>query len=276
MFQICTHMAQQPIKSACHHLLRPVVRMLLRSGITWKDFAELSKAVFVEVAGEDYGIRGRPTNASRVALMTGLSRREVARVRKLSAAQQADAAGAPQGRLSQVLSGWHQDPDFLDAHGKPRDLAPDGPGASMAELLDRYGGDLPPGAILKEMKSVKLIEETCEGRLRVLSRTYLRSPVDPDIIRQAGVTLHDHGQTVAHNVNGSRCEPARFDRMVSNANVPGSLVPAFSRLVEERGQAFLELLDDWLSEHELPAEHNSSDSPHRMGVGMFLFEEPTE
>ena len=75
---------QQPIKNACHHLLRPVVRMLLRSGITWKDFAELSKGVFVEVAREDYGLRGRPTNSSRVALLTGLSRREVARVRDLA------------------------------------------------------------------------------------------------------------------------------------------------------------------------------------------------
>ena len=38
--------------------------------------------VYVDVAGRDYGLQGRPTNASRVAMITGLSRREVSRVRK--------------------------------------------------------------------------------------------------------------------------------------------------------------------------------------------------
>ena len=250
--------------------------MLLRSGISWKDFAELSKGVFVEVAREDYGLRGRPTNSSRVALLTGLSRREVARVRDLLESEQLDETDAPQGRLSQVLSGWHQDPDFLDAAGEPRVLPINGEGPSVTQLLDRYGGDLPPGAILKELKNVGLVEEVGDDELRVCSRTYLRGPVDPDLIRQAGVALHDHGETVAHNVAGARNAPARFDRMVSNANIPGSARHAFQRLVTERGQEFLELLDDWLSKHELPKDKGGSDTRHRLGVGMFFFEEPAE
>ena len=66
---------------SCRYLLLPVVRFLLRNGVTWDEFGELSKGAFVKVARDDYGIEGRPTNNSRVAMLTGLSRREVARVR---------------------------------------------------------------------------------------------------------------------------------------------------------------------------------------------------
>ena len=67
------------LRSACRTLLRPIALILLRGGITWKEFAELSKSVFVSVATDEFGIRGRPTNVSRVSILTGISRKEVNR-----------------------------------------------------------------------------------------------------------------------------------------------------------------------------------------------------
>jgi len=57
--------------------LRPVIQILLRSGITWREFAELARATYVEVASQHFGRRGRPTNVSRTAILTGLARRDV-------------------------------------------------------------------------------------------------------------------------------------------------------------------------------------------------------
>ncbi len=57
--------------NACERWLRPIARWLLRSGVTWKEFADLARGVFVVTASEEFGIRGRPTNVSRVALLTG-------------------------------------------------------------------------------------------------------------------------------------------------------------------------------------------------------------
>ena len=72
---------QDIVRQSCRHFLKPIVRFLLRHGVLWKDFAELAKETYVEIARAEYGIDGRPTNNSRVAMLTGLSRREVARVR---------------------------------------------------------------------------------------------------------------------------------------------------------------------------------------------------
>ncbi|MEO8445228.1 MAG: DUF6502 family protein, partial [Gammaproteobacteria bacterium] len=73
------------VVQTCRVILRPIASLLLKCGMTWREFAEVSKGVFVAVASEDYGLNGRPTNVSRVSILTGVSRKEVARVRDLIA-----------------------------------------------------------------------------------------------------------------------------------------------------------------------------------------------
>jgi hypothetical protein len=61
------------VLSALLKALRPLARILMQSGIGYREFSEISKSAFVDVATTDYGLRGRPTNISRVAVMTGLT-----------------------------------------------------------------------------------------------------------------------------------------------------------------------------------------------------------
>jgi hypothetical protein len=59
--------------------------MVMKCGIMWREFSELSKSVFVHVATDEFSIRGRPTNVSRASLLTGISRKEVKRQHELLA-----------------------------------------------------------------------------------------------------------------------------------------------------------------------------------------------
>ena len=106
--------------------------MLLRNGVTWSDFADLGKELFVEVARSDYGIQGRPTNTARVALMTGLSRREVTRKRHAHRRTAAGEATPNRNRISQILTAWHVDPEFVGADGNPAVLPTTADGPSVA------------------------------------------------------------------------------------------------------------------------------------------------
>ena len=264
-------MIKRQVLAACRHLLAPVARLLLRSGVTWGEFAELSKEVFVDVARRDYGIQGRPTNNSRVAMITGLSRREVTRVRDVLIGE-AQAPDPPSSRVAQVLSGWHVDPDFLDGDGHPAVLPSNGERRSIAALLKRYAGDLPHGAFLKELQQLGLVEKNGDGGFRVLARDYLRGAADPDIVRQLGVALHDHGVTLAHNVNKERTEPARFEGMASTPRLVPRYAGAFAKFAGERGQAFLEEIDAWLVRHETKgSEKKGADERGvRVGLGVYL------
>ena len=141
---------------------------MLRCGVTWKELAELLKSVYVQAATEEYGKHGRPTNASRVAILTGLSRREVKRVRDLLV--DADPGSLEKiNQASRVLSGWYQDPEFLNSQGKPQLLSVTGKGGFKA-LLKRYAPDIPLTAMLNELKQARAVTETPTGRLRAKSR----------------------------------------------------------------------------------------------------------
>ena len=250
---------------ALRHLLRPTVRVLLRNGITWSEFAEVGKEVFVEVARADYGIQRRPTNTARVALMTGLSRHEVTRIKKVLTGARSRGE-PPQNRISQILTAWHTDSTFLAADGSPLVLPATGD-PSIATLLKRYAGNLPHVAVLKELEQLELVERTPAG-FRVKARQYIRSAADPDLVRQAGVALHDHGTTVAHNLHVKRTEPPRFERMATQLALPRRHVRAFRALLETEGNAFLEKIDAWLTARA--ARETTRGPVVRTGVGVYL------
>jgi hypothetical protein len=259
------------VLKAFRHLLWPIVRLLLRNGVTWKEFAELGKEVFVDVARNDYGIDGRPTNVARVALMTGLRRHEVTRIKKVLAGDE-EAEEPPPSRISQILTAWHLDPEFLAADGSPAVLAAAGAGASLVTLLKRYAGDMPHSAVLKELELLGLVEARADG-YRVTSRDYIRSAADPDRLRQAAVALHDHATTVAHNVDSKRTEPPRFERMATQRALPRRHVKAFRELVELEGQAFLEHMDAWLADRAVAAtktQRTTRERTVRTGIGVYL------
>lgn len=261
---------------SCRYLLLPVVRFLLKHGVTWDEFGEMSKEAYVTVARDDHGIQGRPTNNSRVAMLTGLSRREVARIRD-RLLEGEDGTDSLQGsRISRILSGWHSDNEFIDDHGKPNDLPMTGPMGSLSSLLKRYAGDLPHGAIRKEMQQRRLIVELGNGQMRVLKRDYVYSNLDPEIVRQMGIALHDHAATLQHNLDEERLSEPRFEGMADNVRMSPKTFKAFKNLVEERGISFLEEIDLWLSRNEIDETKDANARTVRLGVGVYLIYDKCE
>lgn len=259
------------VLAGCRVLLRPIVRLLLNSGVTWKEFAELSKTAFVEVATAEFGIRGRPTNISRVAILTGINRHEIARQRALLDNGDAGAVPTYAGSATRVLSGWHQDPDYLGSDGKPREIAASGPAPSFGDLCARYGGDIPDSALLKELKAVGAVV-TASGALRAAMRNYIPVKLDGEKVLVGASLLHDHANTVVHDLLCTDGAPARVARRAHNARVDARAVTEFQAFMEREGQAFLERIDDWLTRHEAPADAGDRTLV-RVGAGVFQIQD---
>ena len=249
-------------------VLEPIVRLMLRSGVTWKEFSELSKAKFVEVATADFGIRGRPTNVSRVAILTGLDRRDV---RKLRDTPPAAEAQGYQSKASRILGAWHHDPEFLDSKGRAAPLTVDGDGATFAELMRRYAPALPVVAMVKELKSVGAVEELADGRLRPLTRAYVPRGIPAERLRLWASVLSDVANTIEHNFMHDDSAPSRFERRALSLAVDRNALPEFRRLLESEGQALLERIDDWLSEHQ--RTEGDPEEGIRLGVGIYHIED---
>lgn len=259
------------IHAACRRLLRPIVSLLLRYGMTWKEFSDLSKSVFVEAATEEFGIRGRPTNVSRVSILTGIGRKEVKRQRDLLESGPAPDKGKTTD-ATRVLSGWFLDADYLDAESGPLRLPAEGPAPSFEALCVRYGGDIAMPTMLKELIKTKAVEKEACGSLKVLSRYYQPAVADDENLRFAVDRIYDVVETMNNNVflNG-KGEP-RFGGFAANDDIPLNKIPRFREFMDKRGQEFLEEVDDWLMQHA-STDARSNTNTARVGISLFATEE---
>src|ERR1700729_2021925 len=103
---------------ALRRVLRPVVRVLIRAGIRFDEFAELARGVFVETAIRD-GLDNvaTPTRA-RVSVVTGVSRQQVDYyIDNKGAFPEAKPTLA--GIMLEVLQKWHTEPLYVGPYGIP-------------------------------------------------------------------------------------------------------------------------------------------------------------
>ena len=258
------------VLAATRQWLKPLVHVLIRCGITWREFAEVAKTAYVEVATSQFGKRGRPTNVSRAAILTGLARREVRIQRERLASGPAALTGYVT-KASLVLSAWHLEPQFLDSTGKPALLALDGGGATFTALLRRCGAsDVRPSTLLKELRSAGAIRVTVDGRLEALQRIYVPQKMDEELIRLWGTGLADIATTYVHNLTRDGKAPARFERAAVNDRVLASALPEFREFLNKEGQAFLERVDAWLLAHEATGSATgSAEATIRLGAGVY-------
>lgn len=254
---------------SCRLLLRPIVLLLLKCGLTWKEFSELSKLVYVEVATAEFGIRGRPTNVSRASILTGISRKEIARLRE-RAGSVTPVANDKTNDATRLLTGWHEDADYRDRDGNPRPLPERGAAPSFESLFERYGGDTPFQTLLKELKAAGSIAPDERGRLVACRRYHMPAAMSDANIRLFGANLFDHARTLERNVAG-RKEQRRFEGYATESRIRPADVAAFHRLIDERGQQFLEEIDAWLHSHRA-TDHDANAQPVRLGVGLYAIE----
>ena len=231
----------------------------------------MARAVFVSVATEEFGVRGRPTNVSRVALLTGLSRRDVRRARTADADSEERSSEESLNHASRVLSGWHLDAEFLDTRGRPRELPEDGAGPSFRSLLRRYAGDIPTTALVKELLRSESIERLDSGSYRVLRRYYMPRALDGEAIERAGHVLSDLATTVEFNLSRRPAAPSRFEGRAQDGRVDARQLPAFRAFLEREAEGFLERVDEWLSAHEVDPADRAAVAL-RVGAGVYAIQ----
>jgi hypothetical protein len=262
------------VLTAFRRLTRPLVKILIRHGVAFGEFAEILKTVYVDVAANEFALPERKISGSRVAILTGLTRKEVRRISE--ALSRPEGAAPPEAlgnlnRATRVLSGWHQDPDFTGPYAIPLELPFDGD-ISFTALARRYSGDMPARAMLEELVRVNAVEQVDGHLYRVLTRNYIAAPLEPMHAQYIGDVLHDLAATIEHNFNPARTEPSRFERWVATDKLNPKAIADFRVLVKEHGQRFLEKLDNWLSINEAPEDEGVAKA-FRTRVGVFMYEE---
>ena len=258
--------------AAYRMLMRPLIRILIRNGITHKEFSETLKLVFVDVADVDFRIPDRQPSQSRVAILTGLTRKEVAHQQAILEGRSVPTNPSNLNRVTKVLLGWHTDADFTGPYGMPLELpfnsADD---VSVVELLRRYSGDTAAQAMVDELLRVRVVERTPNGLYKVLTRAYVPESLHPDALERLGTVVRNFVNTVEYNMEKEAPGAGRFERVVVSDNgLRDDLMPAFDQLLRIKSQQLLVELDNWLSSQD-SEESMGTRTSIKTGVGIYHF-----
>ena len=264
---------KKQILDAFFVVLRPIAKILLRYGIGFREFAEVAKSAFVDVATTDHGIRGRPTNISRVAVMTGLTRKEVRRIRDQTKNGQRSLA-VKTTSLATVLHRWNSEDEFLDEDRRPAVLPFSGDKKSFSSLVKRFGGDIPPGAMRTELKRVRAIEEDSDGNLRAIRREVHPKAEHEYLVMALMHSAYALLSTIAHNTSTDKSDINWAQLTAYTKDIEVSNLPKLKRISLDRLTDVAGSFDDMFMAYEQLSEREPNPSQTTaVAVGFYYFEE---
>lgn len=270
---------REELKKAYRRLLNPLIRILIRNGVTATETSDLVRQVFVDAAtSREFQFPGRKLSDTRVAILTGLSRKEVHRLRT---ERKKTREGTNLSRVGRVIAGWNQDPDFTGPYGLPRaipfeeDPRIDAP--SFTELVRRHSGDMAPRAMLDELLRTGLAEMDEDGLIQNSGRTYIPSKLDPAAIERLGKIVARLADTLDFNNQVEEASQGRFERdVVTDIGLTDEQYRQFNIYLRDKCQQLLETVDNWLATQEgrIDAHRRTERLPKKKlitGIGVYHF-----
>jgi hypothetical protein len=259
----------ESLQKAVTKVLSPLVRLLLRHGVSHAEFANWAKQAYVAQASEHFGIDGKPPTVSRMAIMTGINRKEVKRIRELPS--DVDAGVSKYNRAVRVVTGWLQDQEFQNSRGKPRALRYGDPEDSFNQLVKRYGGDVPARAMLDELERVGTVEHL-EGRVSLQHQGYVPHQSESALLDMFAISATDLLTTLEHNLH--KTDQRRLQMSVAYDAVTTQGRDEFRKLSAEKGMSLLRTLDKSLAAADQGTNPAASGAGrHRVGLGIYWIED---
>jgi hypothetical protein len=259
----------ESLQKAVTKVLSPLVRLLLRHGVSHAEFANWAKQAYVIAASNHFGIDGKPPTVSRIAIVTGINRKEVKRIRELPS--DVNTGVSKHNRAVRVVTGWLQDQEFQNSRGQPRTLKYGDPEDSFNQLVKRYGGDVPARAMLDELERVGTVKHV-NGKISLLQKGYIPHQSEAALLDIFSTSATDLLSTLEHNL--LRTDQRRLQMSVAYDDVTTEGREKFRKLSAEEGLKLLRSLDRSLSRHDRDANPKASgDGSHRVGLGLYWIED---
>ena len=255
---------------ALAHALAPVAKLCLRSGLGAGEFIVAAKLACVKVAGENAQI-GNRLNHSRMSAITGLTRKEIRALEQLSKlGKPLTERPVAKQRTARVLHGWRTDPEFLDRKGHSINLRVHGSGLTFRSLVRRYGGDVTPVAVLKELLRTGAVSRTSRGFVRVRKSSLRAKGFGSEVVSEFSSRLQDLGTTMVNNIE-NQVDPL-FVGFREILNLGRDEAALFHSTFSERAATLVDSVDRWRQSQSRIRTRTPGDKAGnvRVGLGVFL------
>jgi hypothetical protein len=267
--------ASDPIKratiDALKHIVDSLSELMFEAGVTVQQFNYLVRGRAVTAATSRVLKETGRSSKSRVSIITGLPRSEVAKISVEADDYVNGKVGQPAAR--RILSVWFESPRFLTPNGEPAVLPIFGSKRSFEELVSVHGGGLPVRAMLDELTQLDAVERVGDNHVKAKSRTPISVGLTPEAIEALGQRCSDLIQTLMKNVRRSDHPLFESTSLVQIADL--ALMPMIRREISRQGTSFMTGTTSFL-ERMGKKPRVSRPNPCRVGVTVYYFEDTEE
>jgi|CXWL01.1.fsa_nt_gi hypothetical protein len=256
-------------------LLAPVVRWLLRNGVSYSALANQLKPVFVEAARAELERGGVQATGSALSVLSGVHRKDV---RTLTEAPRGAAAPAPRGvpLASQVFTRWMTARRYRTRDGAPRALPRSGAGITFESLSRELSLDVHPRTVMDELLRLGLV--SLEGDLLVPANTsFVPSRRLDELTALFSANAGDHIAAAVHNLTlDAPLDAPRY--LEQSVFADGLGADSVATLHEHARAAWSDAFEMMVKEarKRVSADADVPDAEQqRMRFGVYFYSEPT-
>ncbi|MFJ4444207.1 DUF6502 family protein [Pseudomonas sp. NPDC089422] len=261
--------------SALRRVMRPLVRLMLRKGVTYTMFTDVLKEVFVDVAHREFRLDDKVPTDSRISLLTGVHRKDV---RRLRSEHDATDVELPENITlgAQLVNVWTTSPPFCSEAGQalalPR-LASVGGDRSFDALVAKISTDIRGRVVLDEWLRLGIVRLDDQDCVHLEAQAFVPQKGFEEKAAYFGHNLHDHACAAVHNLSGKGLP--FFERSVHYDALTSASVGTLREAVSKDGMQVL------LAFSRLAAELENTDVPsheerQRITVGLYFYTEATD
>jgi hypothetical protein len=257
--------------SALRRVIDPLIDLMFDTGITVQEFSQLVRDRAVRSAAARVAKESGRRSKSRVAIITGLARAEVARILDRNEASFSSRVGQHPAR--RVLAAWYDNQRFLDADGDPAVLPIFGRRKSFEQLVATHSGGIPVRAMLDQLAQISAVEILSGQRVKVKSRVPIFKGMTGSAIANVGERTGDLLGTLKSNLRTT--STPLFEGTAFACDVDRGAVPLVRRQIAEQGAAFIDGATSLLARSRCRTRPSRmKESSHcRVGVTIYYFED---
>jgi hypothetical protein len=265
-----------PAEQAVAAVLQPLARLMIDQGVQHAKASEILKAVLVQESVARYGLDQREVSDTRVALLTGVHRKDVKRLRAVQHTQSKRAKQVISVPAA-VIARWISEPRFLNIDQSPRALAKSPKSGTLGEpdfptLVAEISRDVSARAVLDELLRLGAVEILPHGQVALVDQAFVPQGSPVEQLEFLAASVGDHLSAAVHNVNPKRTAAAMLDQSAFSQELSLEQVAA---LHQHARQLWASVLQKFLSAATLAEQRSqtAADHSHRVRFGVYFYEQ---
>lgn len=242
--------------SLLDRLLAPLARLMVARGIPFPELAERLKLHYVAAAK---GMTEGKLTDSRLSVLTGLQRRDVARLRALPPQE------TREHHLARLIALWQTEAAF-----KGKDLPKNGPAPSFDALAKLVRKDIHPRTMLDALAEAGAVTINADKQtVRLIATSYQPLAGSEDQLAYLTENLGDHLDAATENVLGPA--PAHFERAVYYSGLSPAQVDSLRATYEEEQMQLLQRLSTMAADMKKAGTEPAKDQTQRFRAGGYFY-----